>query len=540
MATGGTHQDLDIAGGAGGPDTNFAITDLTLTGARTHDLNSSYVQFQNGSVGVGTSGTLSARFHVIGENDLGSSLSVLATNNSGDTILRVKNDGYITHWANTANIADGDLNNNEFSFSVSAGALSGKHKDNLGVVHPITFAGGDVFAIYNSSGVPTFYSTPNAAIADASAGDTIQMLGNYTETTATQVNLKDGVNINGNNHTYKLTAAGTDDAFSDNNIAITCKILDLIVERTTGTGHALHIDNGSSKIDANGSTFKMSGANHTVVCEGEIRNCEAENTGGAGFIAFAGRLADVHYGTFINCVTTNSSVGFANFGNVINCFAATTGKSYSQVAAPADVLVMNCKGVSTGDDAFSLGGTNTKIIGGEFITSGGIGLDASSGSSVTIVGGLYSSTSSAAMLLTNITATVNAAAFSTSGTTYAIGLSTGANIRISGCDISASGDYAFTSNTAGTVDVFNNTIVCTENNAGGHAFRSSNASGTISVVRNTLSVINASANCIHSTVADNIKFANNVYIGASTPVNANVTQDVAEENNHDNKGNILI
>jgi hypothetical protein len=58
------------------------------------------------------------------------------------------------------------------------------------------------------------------------------------------------------------------------------------------------------------------------------------------------------------------------------------------------------------------------------------------------------------------------------------------------------------------------------NNAAGHAM-----SGTNPEVFNcTLEVTNTSANCLHHTSAINVKFGANIYKGATTQVNANITQ----------------
>jgi hypothetical protein len=81
----------------------------------------------------------------------------------------------------------------------------------------------------------------------------------------------------------------------------------------------------------------------------------------------------------------------------------------------------------------------------------------------------------------------------------------------------------------------NCTVVSLWNNAGGHGFTIGNGS----IITNShIKVENASANCINFGSAVTIKYASNVFAGATTAVNANVTQGVS--NSEDSQGNILI
>jgi hypothetical protein len=78
-------------------------------------------------------------------------------------------------------------------------------------------------------------------------------------------------------------------------------------------------------------------------------------------------------------------------------------------------------------------------------------------------------------------------------------------------------------------------IICNWNNVGGHGIWLNN----IATISNcTIKTTNATANSIYASSAITAKYANNSYIGATTPVNANVTQGIT--NTQDNQGNILI
>ena len=62
---------------------------------------------------------------------------------------------------------------------------------------------------------------------------------------------------------------------------------------------------------------------------------------------------------------------------------------------------------------------------------------------------------------------------------------------------------------------------------------------TLNEVANCLiDVANASANCINSTAAATVKYANTSFRTATTPVNANITQGLI--NTQDLQGNILL
>jgi len=84
---------------------------------------------------------------------------------------------------------------------------------------------------------------------------------------------------------------------------------------------------------------------------------------------------------------------------------------------------------------------------------------------------------------------------------------------------------------------FYNCVLSTSyNNSAGHAI-SLAGSGNV-LVNCYVTVANTSANCFRGTSAISAKYSNNVFAGATTPVNSNVTQSIV--NTQDNQGNILI
>ena len=81
----------------------------------------------------------------------------------------------------------------------------------------------------------------------------------------------------------------------------------------------------------------------------------------------------------------------------------------------------------------------------------------------------------------------------------------------------------------------NCTIINDWNNASGHGVP---ANSVLTVINCVIKVTNASANCLSAGSAITMKYANNVFEGSTTAVNANITQGIT--NTQDNQGNILI
>ena len=90
------------------------------------------------------------------------------------------------------------------------------------------------FGISNGQGYYTFYTTLSAAITAATSGQTIVMFDNVTETTSTPINLKDGVNIDLNGHTYTLDVADVANTFQDNEVAVIVNISNGKIVRANG------------------------------------------------------------------------------------------------------------------------------------------------------------------------------------------------------------------------------------------------------------------------------------------------------------------
>ena len=405
-----------------------------------------------------------------------------------------------------------------------------------------------VWGIANTSGVYTYYTTLTLAMAAATAGQTIELFADVTETGNVSVNLKDGVNFNFNGHTYTLNNANTVNALQDNGVAVNCTIFNGSILRTGGAGYALSVT-GASLI--RGDKFNLLGATVTTYncllinnANAAIYNMFCRNS--AGFATFVG--AGALYDSI--CIALNG-VGIYTTGLVNNCTAVGVGAASLQIGA---------------------GGKAIKCIaynGTVAIENSGIAIDCSAysttGIAMTIQGGSTTlnctafSTASTGLLSNGNGTMQNCRGFSTAGVGIVM-----VNGRIDGCiAYSATNNAIVTTNSGGTISQIVNShaiaiaaaaisaananagstihktmVECYWSNAGGHAVVASSAGANLEVVQCFLKTLNTSANAINSTVAKTVNYSQNAYKGMTTPINANITQGIT--NTEDNQGNILI
>jgi hypothetical protein len=358
-----------------------------------------------------------------------------------------------------------------------------------------------VFGIANTSGVYTYYATLTLAMAAATAGQTIEMFADVTETGAVTITLKNGVNINGNGHTYTYTNTANN-CFIDNGVAVSCSILDLNVTRqaATSTGHIFYMTSNNTSIDFSGSFIYYNVVTPGVYScfqmptyngNGIIKNLNAKSTGNAiNSISYYGIR-------FINCIGESTGSGVGIGGHTI---IGSTGISVSGygISTENGGIVYNSVGIST--SSIGISGQQIKQCSG-ISTSG----DAINGYSV-----------------------INCYAKSSSGRAIAGFANLGSYYNCT-CET----DTNNVTNTNLVIGIFNSSCITNWNNANGHCL-----SRASTIVNCYLQVANASANCIHYVSALTVKYANNSFVGATTPVNANITQGIV--NTQDNQGNILL
>ena len=122
----------------------------------------------------------------------------------------------------------------------------------------------------------------SAAITAASSGDTVNLFGNVNETGATEIELKDGVDINLNGHIYELSnATAGKDAFTDNNVAVNVRIYNGTIKRSgsSGASYGLHVDNINSDIGLEGVRIESTFA-HCIYNQGTVIGGVTSNTAG--------------------------------------------------------------------------------------------------------------------------------------------------------------------------------------------------------------------------------------------------------------------
>ena len=372
--------------------------------------------------------------------------------------------------------------------------------------------GGGKFGIADSTGTYTYYTTLTLAVAGATAGQTIEMFTDYTESSSVTITLKDGVNINGNGHTYNYTAA-TGNCFIDNGVAVNCQILNLKISRTNYTSGSVYVQSsGSSDTNWNGSQiFVTASANNMIDILGTLRNCWVKVTGNGTAIYSA-------YGSnakFYNCYgeSTGSGTGLnCRTGSVFN----STGISVSGNGAYGDQSVFsNCYLYS----ASGYGVIHGQYTNCTMVTVSGQSCRLANANNCTILATSGYCAVSQSNIFTNCTLKT-----SSSSVTY---------FQTYNYNCTLITDTNTVNQAAFNPEFYNCTIITNWNNSSGHALVQPGP-----VVNCYISVANASANCLYNASALSVKYTNNSFKGATTPVHANITQGVS--NTQDNQGNILL
>ena len=374
---------------------------------------------------------------------------------------------------------------------------------------------GGRFGIADTNGVYTYYTTLTAAMTAAVSGQTIEMFADVTETGAVSVNLKNGVNLNLNGHTYTLNNSSTNDAITDNSVTLSCTIFNGTIQRSGGTSSpvdstALAIK-GASKITLQGAVIRS-----TFGCAAYI---VGEVVGGHYIGSAPGGLSLFVPGIIRNA-SFYSSNGTARIDNLAQDCTFRSDGSYAVLANSTNTRLINCVGFSTS----SYGIYNSGVL----INSTGFS---------TASDGIY-----------NVGQIRNSAGYSTAGigifafgscenssgiSTVSYGILGSGNAKLYNCHSESSAQAALF--TQGYV--YGCTVVSTWNNANGHAI----TGGTIAykdIFNCVLEVTNASANCLYWGAAISCKYGANTFKGATTPVNANITQGMI--NIEDAQGNITI
>jgi hypothetical protein len=402
-----------------------------------------------------------------------------------------------------------------------------RYKDASGSIVDAFSSVGGIFGISNSSGQYTYYATLTLAMASAVSGDTIEMFADYTETGAVTVTFPLGVSLQGNGHTYKHTHVSATHTFKFNQ-SDKYNVKNLTIERTNATVGAIvllgtpDLYGGQPAISvyviADGLTIKTNryatyGSGTTVF---DIVGVNIFLSGSGQVYSSTLKKCTV-YGDSLSTVTIvqNSTIHNTNVYHLGNqpalsqCYAFNSTVTATLASVCSEMVeVANCYFICGSGTCVAPSGMSPKYSNSLFIAASGVVFGQNSG---------YCEVNNCTLKsYTNVT------------------VSTGAGVMFNGCRFIAYGSAVVDS---GNAYYSNCSFYCYYNNAGGHAFIS--RISAINFITNCdFRVTNASANCIYAASTTTNKYSGCNFIGATTPVHANITQGIS--NNKDSQGNILI
>lgn len=367
-----------------------------------------------------------------------------------------------------------------------------------------------IFGISDSSGVYTYYATLTLAMAAATSGQTIEVFADVIETGAVTINLKDGVTINGNGHTYKSSYSATSIYMFTILTSATVSISNLRIEKTAGNYYVFYHSTSGTIFFNN--TFLVSNQASAVIFSdtalgtidsGVILNTSA--TGSGIFINYNARCINVksivsgsgsgfytdnYPAYFYNCYgQSNSGAGIVTItSTLVNCIGVSVS-SFGIRQGSSIAVTRNCNGLSTSGTGMQCSGptfnsTGTSVSGTGFHSEGG-------------------------------TETINCSGISSSGsglTNFYAGLNL---INCTAISSTNYGAYLDTSYAEPRTRVQNCYFWSKWDNAGGHAYYIGASVYPTVVSGTTLRCTNASAKNIASPSTISFKIFKNIYVGGS-------------------------
>ena len=377
---------------------------------------------------------------------------------------------------------------------------------------------GGKFGISNSNGIYTYYTTLQAAIDAAVAGQTVEVFADYIETGNVTIILKDGVNINGNGHSYTLNYTSLiGSVFSDNSSKVDCQIINYKINSINNSSNfVLSINNTLSKIDLS-SSLLYNDMMDALTNFGTVMNANLRA------FRYGARNAGFIYNSIGETIGNQNTSGIINLGgSVSNCTGISLLGSGFGLSNDAGMM-LNSVGISNSADGISNGQT---LINSTGYSTGRFGIS-NTGSLISCNG--YSTANRG---ISNSGLEVsNCYAFSSAN--YALLSLSFPVADIRGCTAISTAQTAIFCNS----NVIKCIAITKLNNPGAHALIVDN--DNVDVFNNYLEVTNPNSNAINSNGnMRTIRFGHNEYKNTTIPVAATITQ--GQINPEDAFGNILI
>ena len=253
-----------------------------------------------------------------------------------------------------ATITTTDITTNNFSTTkhgfVPKGTNVGNYLKDDGTWAAVSGGGGasGIWGVSNSSGVYTYYATYQLAVAAATSGQTIEMFGSITESTANHI-LKNGVNINYNGYTLTFT---TGFGIIDNNVACEVQLLNGEVKKGVSGQNVITVTNSGTII--RGNVLVNSSVAGSSGLYGPATVYGLQFKGYDCLYLYSASVKGKAYGVTINSVG-GVAIGYGEIYNSVINSTAVSGYAIQYVS-----IIANCSGIINGCISFYMQGTQIR------------------------------------------------------------------------------------------------------------------------------------------------------------------------------------
>ena len=360
---------------------------------------------------------------------------------------------------------------------------------------------GNIGVLGISDGVGGYIYYPNytTAFASAKSGDTIVQFANIVEYNLVGINLKNGVTINLNGFTYEFKRGVT---FTDNNVAISCSIINGKFYSSVVSSISLFIIYNASSIITTNCTFEATTSSIAVVqCVGtwnggtfNASSGYAISTGLSSSDTYNGVIINAYVngsattasqnagsGTYRNCIVTGA-ISCLGTVNITNCFALQLGMGNGTILTTYNCVIIVASNVIAlrSTDVRAVARHNNLIV-ISTVSASGIGLAIANQSFYNCY--LYSGV---------------APLFVYDGSPYGIGVNYGQLNNFYNCTL-----VTPTSTVLGSYNdkLINCTVDCQWNNSLGHAVQNA-----LLVNNCYIKVANVNAKCLNSSTITNTTY----------------------------------